>query len=111
MRNIRYEAVDSLVWVTTRQLVVCQEVDYCNNILHAEDPGPTWCERTVKVSTCGTFDILNAMLSRVLIMLVEFRFLTPYPISANKLVHTPHILLLCTIDQMFIGIPHSWKLY
>ena len=51
-------------------------VEYLNGIVHAYEPGPTWCARTIKDGASGTFNLLNLTFSRVLVMFVRFRFLT-----------------------------------
>ena len=43
----------------------------------------------------GAFDLLNAEFIKFLILFVGFRFFSAYSISAKKLTHTPHKLLLC----------------
>ena len=48
----------------------------------------------VKNSACSTFDLLNAVLNRVLVMLVSLGLLDPYPIGVEKLAQTPHKLFL-----------------
>ena len=69
----------------------------CSWLFRAKYLGQTCCTRTVEDGKCGVFDILNAVFFRVLILSVWFGLLAPYPISAKKLAHTPHKLLLCII--------------
>ena len=47
----------------------------------------------------GAFDILNTMFVRVLILFVGFRLLSPYPIIAKNLAHTPHKLFMCIVRK------------
>ena len=79
------------------QWSVRHAIEYCNGICHAEEPGPIWCTGTTKDGACSAFDLLDTMLGRVLILLVTLVLLTPYPVGAEKLVHTPHKLFMWVI--------------
>ena len=46
------------------------------------EPGPTWCEGNIKDGTCSAFDLFDAALGRVLIILVRLVLLDLYPIGA-----------------------------
>ena len=97
MRYIRCEAICSLVWGTKIQRAVCRAVEYRNSIFHTYDPVPTWCTRIFKYGASGVFDILNATLSRFLILFVGFRLFSAYSIGAKKIAHIPHKLFLCIV--------------
>ena len=97
MCNMIFEAVGSLVWVTQIRVEVCHAVEYSNDVCHAEEPGLSWCAITVDDGTCGEFDLLNATFGKFLILFVGLRFIAPYSIIKNNLVHTPHKIFLCII--------------
>ena len=51
----------------------------------------------IKDGAIGTFNFLNVVFSRVLVLFVRFGLLTSHSICAYKFVHTPHELFLCII--------------
>ena len=51
----------------------------------------------IKDGEICAFDILDAALSRVMILFVGFVFSAAYYISVKKLAHTPHKLFLCVV--------------
>ena len=72
-------------------------VDNHNGICHTEDSVPTRCNRTIKNGACSDFDLLDAALVRVLILLASLGLIDYYSIVAEKLVKNTHKLFLCII--------------